>query len=101
MNPRFKRLAETDRARIDILVDGRSVQALSGDTLMVAMLTSGEILRHSEFGEGSRAGFCLMGACQDCWVWTAQGERLRACGTPVSEGLSVLTMPAEAPWNIV
>ena len=28
-----------------------------------------------------RAGFCLMGACQDCWVRLRDGERLRACST--------------------
>ncbi|HCV75331.1 MAG TPA: NAD(FAD)-dependent dehydrogenase, partial [Pseudomonas sp.] len=41
----------------------------------------------------------LMGACQDCWVWTADGERLRACGTEVREGLQILTTQPEAVWN--
>jgi NADH dehydrogenase/NADH:ubiquinone oxidoreductase subunit G len=45
-----------------------------------------------------RSGFCLMGACQDCWVWTEDGERLRACTTVVREGLRVTTEPLEATW---
>ncbi|MFX5084577.1 2Fe-2S iron-sulfur cluster-binding protein, partial [Acinetobacter baumannii] len=57
------------------------VEALEGDTVMTAMLTNGERLRRTEFADTPRAGFCMMGACQDCWVRTEEGERLRACGT--------------------
>jgi predicted molibdopterin-dependent oxidoreductase YjgC len=39
-----------------------------------------------------------MGACQDCWVWTAQGERLRACSTEVRDGLDIITRDTEAAW---
>ncbi len=98
MSGRFRRLAETGRPEVQFTVDGQPVSALAGDTLMVAMLTTGSALRDSEFGDGRRAGFCLMAACQDCWVWTAAGERLRACSTEVSEGLSVLTTQPEASW---
>ncbi len=98
MTGRFRRLAETDRAAISLIVDGRAVSALAGDTLMVAMLASGNALRDSEFGDGRRAGFCLMGACQDCWVWTTDGERLRACSTLVSNGLAISTHQPEATW---
>ena len=31
-------------------------------------------LRAAEFGPEARAGFCLMGACQDCWVWQERFE---------------------------
>lgn len=91
---RFVRLAEQGRAAVAITVDGRPVQALQGDTLMVALLTSGRRLRDSEFGDGPRAGFCLMGACQDCWMSLADGRRLRACGTPLEAGMQLLTRPA-------
>jgi len=43
------------------------------------MLTNGDVLRRLEFGGAPRAGFCLMGACQDCWVWMDDGGRVRAC----------------------
>lgn len=98
MTGRFRRLAETDRREICFTIDGHPVSALAGDTLMVAMLTAGSALRDSEFGDGRRAGFCLMAACQDCWVWTARGERLRACSTEVREGLSIITTQPEASW---
>jgi len=98
MAGRFVRLGETERAPLSILVDGEAVQALEGDTLLVAVLQAGRRLRVSEFGDGERSGFCLMGACQDCWVWTAEGGRLRACTTLAREGLSIRTQQPEATW---
>lgn len=95
---RFVRLAETDRRAMQIFVDGKAVQALEGDTLLVAILSAMGHLRTSEFGDGRRAGFCLMGACQDCWVWTAAGERLRACSTSVVEGMAISTQQPEGAW---
>lgn len=98
MSQRFVRLAEKGRARVRIVIDGQMVAALTGDTLMVALLSHTRHLRESEFGDGRRAGFCLMGACQDCWVWTASGERLRACTTVVEEGQHIVTHQPEATW---
>ncbi|RST53781.1 (2Fe-2S)-binding protein [Variovorax sp. MHTC-1] len=97
---RFVRLAETDRPAIALQIDGQAASALAGDTLLVALLSNGRRVRDSEFGDGPRAGFCLMGACQDCWVWTPAGERLRACSTAVEAGMSVLTRPPAAHWPV-
>ena len=89
--PQFRRLAETDRPRVRLFIDGRSCEALAGDTLLTALLTNGRRLRTSEFGDGPRAGFCLMGACQECWIATEQGERLRACATFIAPGMALVT----------
>ena len=98
MNGRFVRLGETARAKVSIVIDGQSVEALEGDTLLTAMLCSVRHVRQSEFGVEKRAGFCLMGACQDCWVWTDEGERLRACTTVVEAGMSLATTQPEVQW---
>jgi len=95
---RFFRLGELKRPAIRLQVDGREVSALEGDTLMVALLGQVRHLRHSEFGDGVRAGFCLMGACQDCWVYTEEGERMRACTTLARAGMRLRTTPQEAAW---
>lgn len=87
----FVRVAETGRPVVAILVDGAPMTALIGDTLLTALLVNGSRIRTSEFGDGSRAGFCVMGACQDCWVNLADGGRARACTTLVHEGMAVLT----------
>lgn len=101
MNGRFVRLGERDRPVVSLMVDGAPIEALQGDTLMVALLTRKATLRQSEFDPGRRAGFCLMGACQDCWVWTRSGERLRACSNEVREGLDIVTTQPEAKWPLL
>ena len=90
------RVGEQARPSVAITIDGRAASALEGDTLLTALLTQQAGLRDSEFGDGRRAGFCLMGACQDCWVWTETGERLRACATPVAAGMRIVTR--DVPW---
>jgi D-hydroxyproline dehydrogenase subunit gamma len=92
--PQLRRLAERDRPCIRLAIDGRTCEALAGDTLLTALLTNGRRLRSSEFGDGPRAGFCLMGACQDCWVTLEDGTRLRACTTFVAEGMRIVTASA-------
>lgn len=89
----FVRVGETARPTVTIHVDGEPVSAFAGDTLLTALLISGHKLRDSEFGDGPRAGFCLMGACQDCWVLLEGCGRRRACTTFVFEGLSVRRTP--------
>ncbi|QQO23372.1 (2Fe-2S)-binding protein [Bradyrhizobium diazoefficiens] len=86
---RLQRLAETNRPAVSFTLDGRPAAALVGDSLLTAILTQDSYLRTSEFGDGSRAGFCLMGACQDCWVNLEGGGRVRACTTPIAEGMRV------------
>jgi len=99
---RFIRLAETQRAPVRIIIDGSPAEALAGDTLLAALLNNTRDVRASEFGDARRAGFCLMGACQDCWVWTVDGARLRACTTVVEESMQIVTTQPGAAWaNLV
>lgn len=98
MVARFRRVAETGRDRIAMTVNGQPVEALEGDTVLVVLMTSVGHARLSEFGDGERAGFCMMGACQDCWVWTADGERLRACSTTALPGMRLTTTVPEGLW---
>lgn len=92
----LKRLTETGRAPVSFLLDGKTVTALAGDTVLTAVLTHGAQLRRSEFSGQPRAGFCMMGACQDCWIGTESGERLRACGTFIKDGMRLETSGGEA-----
>lgn len=95
---RLVRLAETDRPPLRFALDGVEHSALSGDTVLSAILSVAPSLRRYEFGLGHRAGFCLMGACQDCWIWQEDGPRLRACSTPLAEGMRLLSeAPGEWP----
>ena len=94
--PVLTRLAEHDRPKVSFTLDGRAAQALAGDTVLTAVLTQGTQLRQSEFSSAARAGFCMMGACQDCWIMTADAGRIRACSTFIEPGMSLLTGAIEA-----
>ncbi|MDR9751325.1 (2Fe-2S)-binding protein [Pseudomonas sp. SZMC_28357] len=89
----LKRLTEGDRPALDFTLDGEAASGLLGDTLLTAILTASEHLRGSDFSAEPRAGFCLMGACQDCWVRLADGRRVRACSTLLEAGQHICREP--------
>ncbi len=96
MKPLLHRVAETHRPVVHFTLDGQPASALVGDTVLTAVLTASAQLRRNEFSGAPRAGFCLMGACQDCWMQTAAGERLRACSTFIAPGMALLSAGIEA-----
>ena len=73
------------------MVDGAEVKAFAGDTVLTAVLSHRRFLRPADFADARRSGFCLMGACQDCWVHLGSGERIRACTTPVAAGMRIVS----------
>jgi hypothetical protein len=87
----FHRLTDSIRLSIEISIDGHPVEVLDGDTVLTAILLHHDHLRLSDVGGEPRAGFCLMGACQDCWINDGDGRRLRACTSYVRPGLAILT----------
>lgn len=89
----LKRLAEGDRPAVNFTLDGAPASGLLGDTLLTAVLTCSDHLRGSDFSAEPRAGFCLMGACQDCWVRLGDGRRVRACSTLLEDGQHISREP--------
>jgi NADH dehydrogenase/NADH:ubiquinone oxidoreductase subunit G len=89
----FQRVATRSGPAVTLSFDGAPVVATAGDSVLAALLSHGLVLRRHEFGGEPRAGFCLMGACQDCWVWSGHSGRLRACTTPVADGMALFTGP--------
>lgn len=85
------RLKERDRPVVAFELDGQPATALAGDTVLTAVLTQARQLRVNEFSGQPRAGFCMMGACQDCWVRLADGRSLRACQTMIEPGMRIRT----------
>lgn len=83
------RLAETGRVPVSFTLDGATATALAGATVLTAILTNAGHVRMSEFGDGPRAGFCWMGACQDCFVTVTGPGRVRACATTLAPGMAV------------
>src|SRR6218665_4109376 len=85
--PLLQRVAEHERQPVPFTLDGQPALALAGDTVLTAILTHGAQLRPNEFSGQPRAGFCLIGACQACWVQTDGGHRLGACTSFIAPGM--------------
>jgi predicted molibdopterin-dependent oxidoreductase YjgC len=96
----FVRVAALDRPPLVFFIDGVRAEARAGDTILTAILANRRHIRAFEFTDERRAGFCLMGACQDCWVQAADGAPLRACTTLVAPGMEIVTVSApSASWH--
>ena len=92
----LQRLKEQDRPVLHFVLNGAPATALQGDTVLTAVLTQSKQLRTNEFAHTPRAGFCMMGACQDCWVTLGgadAGRKVRACSTLLQPQLAVCTTP--------
>jgi hypothetical protein len=87
----FVRLAGRTGAEIRFTLDGVEATARPGDTVLTAILLNRPSLGASDFTPHDRAGFCLMGACQACWVYDGAGARRRGCSTLVEPGMALFT----------
>jgi predicted molibdopterin-dependent oxidoreductase YjgC len=86
---------------VTLTVDGESVQAYEGETVAGALLADGRrTLRRTRKTGEPRGLFCGMGVCFDCLVTVDGRADVRACITPVAEGMVVETrQPTEvSPW---
>lgn len=88
---RFVRVARWISPTITISIDGEIVEAPQGQSILVTVLSHRAALRTQMVSSEPRAGFCLMGACQECWMWLDDGRRLQACTTTVDAGMAVCT----------
>ena len=91
MNGQFLRLAERASAEIRFTIDGTAATARAGDTVLTAILLNRSSIGASDFTPHDRAGFCLMGACQACWVYDAAGARRCGCSTLIEPGMALFT----------
>ena len=97
---RLVRVARFNSPPVRLSVDGQSIEANAGESVLAAMLRARDEIGKAELGGQGRAGFCLMGACQDCWVWLRDGGRIRACTTAVAAGMEIVTgAPPGFPRN--
>ena len=75
--------------RVDLLLDGRPVEAYAGETVAAVLLAEGEIATRRTVGGEPRGIFCGMGVCFDCLVVVDGVPNTRACMTWVRNGMQV------------
>ncbi|PPT90910.1 (2Fe-2S)-binding protein [Xanthomonas theicola] len=71
-------------------VNGRAVDVLPGSSVAAAVAQVAVHVRRSRSGQ-PRAPLCGMGVCSECRVRIDGVAQLRACITPVRDGMQVWT----------
>lgn len=80
------------RQLLTIKVDGEPVPAFAGESVATVLLALGrQTFRHTDRNHAPRGLFCGMGVCFDCLVTIDGIENVRACMTPVEEGMVIET----------
>lgn len=77
---------------LTIQIDGIPVTAYAGQTVAAVLLAAGRrILRYTDKMHSPRGIYCGMGICFDCLVKVDGVADIRACMTPVREGMVIET----------
>lgn len=86
-------------AAVTVFLDGEPIAAWRGQTIAAAIVASGRrVLRRTRRAGKPRGLFCAMGVCFDC-VMTVNGQPgVRACMTPVEDGMRIES-PAQFKQN--
>lgn len=87
--PESHRLPARRGPRIEFTFEGEPIAAHEGETLATALLGAG-VQAFGTTREGDpRAPLCNMGTCFDCAVTVDGRQLIRACLTPVADGMDV------------
>jgi predicted molibdopterin-dependent oxidoreductase YjgC len=77
--------------------DGRTVEALPGDTVASALLAAGMIeFRMHPVAGTARGPYCMMGVCFECLLEIDGHPNVQACQVSVQDGMVVATQPTDA-----
>ncbi len=86
-------LPEVKRGRkVQILIDGQPIEAFEGESVAAAMMAAGlRVFRITAKHKTPRGMYCGMGVCFECLVTVNGVRNVRACLTPVADGMMVET----------
>ena len=77
---------------VALTFDGAAVEAYTGESVAAALLAGGvRALRRTRNDDAPRGLFCAIGSCHDCLVRIDGSGPVRACLTPVRDGMTVTT----------
>jgi predicted molibdopterin-dependent oxidoreductase YjgC len=74
---------------VEIVLDGRPVEAYEGETVAAVLLAQGEIATRTTVSGEPRGIFCGIGVCFDCLVVVDGVPNTRECMTWVRDGMQV------------
>ena len=76
---------------VHVLVDGQTVTAYQGEMVAAVLLAEGIRAFRRDASGRPRGLYCGMGICYDCLVTVDGVANVRACVTPVSAGMVIVT----------
>lgn len=80
------------RPAIHIRVNGRSIEATPGETVLAALTAAGfKVLKKSNVRGEARGPFCGMGVCFECLVTINGVPKQRSCMTEVEDNMAIQT----------
>jgi predicted molibdopterin-dependent oxidoreductase YjgC len=87
--------------QVRILFDGDPLQALAGETIATALRAHGISVYRTMPESGSPRGlYCGVGRCPDCMMIVDGMLNVRACVTPVRDGMVIETQPELGTWRV-
>jgi D-hydroxyproline dehydrogenase subunit gamma len=88
----FRRLPDLAGAAVNVIVDGRTIRARTGDTVAAALLAGGvPHCRETAVSGAPRGPYCMMGLCFDCLVTVDGIGSRQGCLILVREGMRIDT----------
>jgi len=86
------RIAGIERkAPIRLRVNGRSVAAIPGETVLAALTAAGfRVLKKSNVRGEERGPFCGMGVCYECLVTIDGMPKQRSCMVEVADDMEIV-----------
>ena len=98
VHPHLGPLLVAEQARIT--VDGEPLDARAGEPVAATLLAHGHRICRTTVRTGEPRGvFCAIGLCGDCAMQIDGIPGVRACVTPVRDGMRVETQHGLGAWN--
>ncbi|MFT9846217.1 (2Fe-2S)-binding protein [Aneurinibacillus sp. REN35] len=86
----------TEQKEVEILFDGSTYHAFAGESIAAALLANGvRTLRYTESKGEPRGIYCGIGHCYECRVEVNGIRSIRACITPVTDGMVISSQGGE------
>jgi predicted molibdopterin-dependent oxidoreductase YjgC len=84
-------LGNMDRGRkVVVYVDGEPYDALEGEPIAASLYAAGiRTTRHTSRSGEPRGPFCMIGRCTECSMTVDGTPNVKACITPVREGMRI------------
>lgn len=87
-HPLFSRV---EKKMISFTFNGKELQGFEGEPIAVALLANDiRILRRHEESGSVRGLYCAIGHCMECRVELLGKGQVRACLTPLEEGMEII-----------